>query len=55
MPVNTKYRFLICPNLGSNYLNLDLDRRAARPKFSGRLSRNFCMRSHGMFGARLPA
>jgi hypothetical protein len=50
---------------GDQYLYLDANgrgpqwaqppRRAAPPPFSGGLSRNFCMRPRGMFGARLPA
>jgi hypothetical protein len=31
MPLNTEHRFLISPQLGSIYLNLDLDAAAAPP------------------------
>jgi hypothetical protein len=31
MPLNYKHRLLISPELGSIYLNFDLDRRAAVP------------------------
>ena len=59
MPLNTKHRLI--PSLGINtYISMLMGavlngrNHPAPPPFSGRLSRNFCMRPRGMFGARLP-
>ena len=59
MPLNTKHRLI--PSLGINtYISMLMGavlngrNHPASPPFSGRLSRNFCMRPRGMFGATLP-